>query len=139
MIETKAHEYRIQGDERAVFYALVDAIQQLKQKEPNVEFRGIKVSVNPTVFGVDEAFSIRIKLNVGEGEIGRITVKPIRGNKNLLTIPKNRTGGSAPPDLDSDGLYFKLLEQQLLKSLKELGVVTSEKKEKRQPRLQYYR
>ncbi len=103
MVEIKSYEIPIRASEGAVFSALVDAIQQLKRTKPGVHFRGVKISVNPSVFGVDEAFSIRIKNNAGKGEIGRIIIKPVDDDNNLLVIPENGTGGSKPPALDPDG------------------------------------
>jgi hypothetical protein len=120
----KAHfECHIEADQDAIFGTLADVLQH--NKEADTLQWAVKVSVNPSRFGVDEAISVRQKDPNGEGEIGKLLIRPLRGNRYLLVVPKNRTGGAAPPELDPEGRYFDRILTALLERLAQLGLYTS--------------
>ena len=110
----------VEGGEDAIFGALVDVVQGLE--EPDTGLWAVKVSVNPSRFGVDEALSVRLKSRDGEGEIGKFTIRPVKGGTHALTVPKNRTGGAAPPELDPEGTCFDGILTALLDRLGQLGL-----------------
>ena len=119
---TNGFECSVDAGEEAVFGALVDVVQSIKA--PNMRLWAVKVSVNPSRFGVEEAFSVRLRNPAGEGEIGKITIRPLHGTQHLLKVPKNRTGGAKPPELDPKGSYFNTILKDLLGRLVDLGMYT---------------
>lgn len=127
---TNGFECSIQAGEEAIFGALVDVVQSLKA--PDRRLWAVKVSVNPSRFGVEEAFSVRLRKAAGEGEIGKFLIRPVSGTRHLLVVPKNRTGGAEPPELDADGDYFNGILDALLIRLAQLGLLPDVPKEKGQ-------
>jgi hypothetical protein len=125
---TAEYEYPVQGGDDAVYGALVDATQRVENSDRRLW--AVRVSVNASRFGADEAFSIRLKGPDGEGEIGKITIRPLDSTRSLMTVPKNRTGGANPPELDSDGDQFWRLFRSLLSRLDQLGLLPEVPQEK---------
>lgn len=113
----------IRGSEHAVFSALADVLNSLK--EPGVRLWGVKVSVNPSRFGVDEAISVRLRTEAGESEIGKIVVVPLGDGRYLLKTPEKGTGGAAAPELDPDLSRFSQVITAVLDRLTKLGLASN--------------
>ena len=98
--------YRIKtsADEHGVFRVLVEVLNT--DRRPNTRIWGVKVSVSPGRFGVDEAWSIRLRSDAGEGEIGKLLFVPLDKGVNRLEIPVMHSGGATYPDLDPQGRVF---------------------------------
>lgn len=114
--------------EHAVFSVLADVLNLWKDKE--VRLRGVKVSVNPSRFGADEAISVRITSKAGEGEIGKILVVALTQEDYEFKVPVNHTGGSNLPELDPEGSIFDEVVNQVLLGLLQRGLIQPQEKQK---------
>ena len=115
-------ECPIEAGEDAVFGAIADVVQPLNTSDTRLW--AVKVSVNPSRFGIDQAISLRLRSPVGEAEIGKLIIRPLNGAKHLLVVPENATGGAKPPELDPDGEYLNKTLRSLLKRLEQLNLYT---------------
>ena len=79
------YECPIQAGEDAVFGAIADVVQA--HKTGDTRLWAVKVSVNPSRFGIDEAISLRLRSPAGEAEIGKLIIRPINGENHLLVVP----------------------------------------------------
>lgn len=117
-----------QASERVVFSALADVVSGYR--DPSFRVWGVKVSVEPSRFGTEEAISIRLRSKAGEAEIGKILVIPLDHGDYLFKVPVNQTGGAAMPDLDRDGQVFDNIVGSVLERLRQLGLVNLSRTEK---------
>lgn len=129
----QSQEYSITAPEHAVFFVLTEVVNSLGS--PDVRLWGVKVSVNPSRFGTDEAFSVRLRSEKGEGEIGKILVIPWRKGSYLLKIPKHGTGGATPPELDPDGRWLDQVVERVLEKLNTEGFLSHQEAPKEKPPL----
>ena len=117
---TNLFECPIQAGEDAVFGAVADVVQD--HKNGDTHLWAVKVSVNPSRFGIDEAISLRLRSPAGEAEIGKLIIRPLNGENHLLVVPENATGGAKPPELDPDGKYLHRTLESLLIRLEQLNI-----------------
>ncbi|GEM_PF-2086823 len=122
-------EIKTQASEQVVFSALADEANS--QKNPDVNLWGVRVSVNSSRFGTDEAISIRLRSKAGEAEIGKILMIPLNDGHYLFKVPLNQTGGATMPELDSSGERFTQVLIGVLRRLLALGLIAPSEREKR--------
>ncbi|MCH8061882.1 MAG: hypothetical protein IH861_05205 [Chloroflexi bacterium] len=113
-------ECPVQAGEDAVFGAIADVLQT--HKTSDTRLWAVKVSVNPSRFGIDEAISLRLRSSAGEAEIGKLIIRPLNGENHLLVVPENATGGAKPPELDPEGKYLHETIESLLIRLEQLNL-----------------
>lgn len=114
--------------EHAVFSVLADVLNSWD--EPGVRLQAVKVSVNPSRFGYDEACSVRLRSEQGEGEIGKLLVVPLNQGSFELKVPEKHSGGAAWPELDPDGRRFDEVVARVLSALQQRGLLPETPKEK---------
>lgn len=114
-------EVLTEANDYVIFTVLADVVKSLTTSDRRVW--GVRVSVNPSRFGVDEAFSVLLRTQDTEGEIGKILVIPRGNGLYWLRVPIKHTGGAAWSELDPQGNTFDAVVQQLLVSLEKRGLV----------------
>lgn len=117
------------ASDEAVFSVLADELNAARTEDRKLV--GVRVSVNASRFGADEAFSVRLKTRQGEAEIGKLVVVSLGQDRYELKIPVNHTGGSALPQLDPDGSQFETIVAGVLKRLAQRDLLPLEPPKKR--------
>jgi len=124
----KAVSILTSAPEHAVFSVLAGVLNAWDEK--GVRLTGVKVSVNPSRFGYEEACSVRLTCEDGEGEIGKLLIVPLGPEAYKLWVPPNHTGGAAFPELDPDGRRFDEVVSRVVSGLNRQGLLPDKPKKK---------